>query len=111
MSISLLRERVLIQARAYVPDQVGGYTISWADRGQLWADIKPLATSSEQVNEVIGPQPNRYRIRWRYGTKISSLARLKWQELYLRFVTRPQPDVYRRWVTAIVQVEEKNQNE
>jgi head-tail adaptor len=105
MSISMLRERIRIQSRAYIADQLGGYKLTWADRGEFWAAVKPMNSDPEQLDATKDLLPQRYKLRWRMGTKVPRTARLQWRGHYLRFLTPPTEDVYRRFVTAIVQME------
>jgi len=105
MSISTLRERVRIQTRAHIPDQVGGYKLTWADRGEFWASIKPLGSDPEQMDCTKDLLPSRYGLRWRVGTHVPSTARIIWRGLHLRLLTSPQEDEHRRWMTAVAQVE------
>lgn len=105
MSISHLRERVLVQTRAYISDQVGGYKLSWADRCEFWAEVTPVASETEQLNDTKDLTTLRYRLRWRVGTTVPSTARLIWRGKYLRFVTQPREDVYRRFTSAIAKME------
>jgi head-tail adaptor len=111
MNITHLRERITIQSRAYVNDSLGGYKLSWADKGEFWACVKPMAADPEQLDSTKDLLPSRYRLRWRVGTRVPRTARLVWRDCYMKFLTAPQEDIYRRWVSAIVQVEKERDNE
>lgn len=105
MSISHLRERIRVQTRAYIADKVGGYKLSWANRCEFWAEVTPVASEAEQIDDTQDLKTLRYRLRWRVGTTVPSTARLIWRGKHLRFVTQPREDVYRRFISAIVKVE------
>jgi head-tail adaptor len=111
MSIKHLRERIQIQSRAYVPDRVGGYTLTWADRREFWAEVTPMATDPAQTDDTKDLLLQRFRLRWRVGTHVARTARLKWRDRYLRLLTAPQEDPYRRWVTAMVLLERDDNHE
>ena len=111
MTISKLRERVKMQSRAYIADHLGGYKLTWADKGEFWAAIKPMGAGSEQLNTTEDMLPHRYHVRWRIGTQVLRTARLIWRGQNFRFLTMPQEDVSRRWVSAIVQVEKEAPHE
>jgi len=94
-----------VQTRAYVPDRLGGYKVTWADRGDFWAAVTPMASDPEQLDGTKDMVPLRYRLRWRVGTKVPVTARLLWRDQHLRFLSQPREDVYRRFTSAIVQLE------
>ncbi len=87
-----------MQTRAYISDQVGGYTLTWADRGQVWAELKPLDKSSDDKTP-----PMRYRMRCRGGVILPFTARLNWRDQNFKFLSHPQVDIYRKWVSAIIE--------
>ena len=108
MKLPSLKERIKIQSPAYVSDQLGGYHISWADKSEIWAEISPLKI--QKTGEESGPV-QFYHVLWRWGTKVSYQSRLQWGKRYLRFVTRPQHDVCRRWVSAIAKLSDGGEDE
>lgn len=109
MNITHLRERMLIQSRAMLPDNLGGYKNTWANRGEIWASVTPLESDKEQLDETKELVSPRYRLRWRVGSKIPVTARLLWRDQILRLLTVPREDVYRRFVSVIAQGEVKHE--
>lgn len=105
MNITHLRERLQIQSRSFRPDALGGYANTWASGGEIWASVTPMDTGADSLDESKDLAPPRYRLRWRVGTKVPATARFQWRGETLRLLTSPKEDVYRRFVTAIVQGE------
>lgn len=106
MKFTSLKEKVVIQTRAYVQDQLGGYQITWANQREIWAEVRPLKSQKSEQ----GPTSQLYKVRWRWGTQIPYLARLKWRETYLSFITKPQSDINRQWFSAVVRSEREESN-
>lgn len=72
---SRLRHRLTLQQVLQTPDSVGGYTASWNDVAQLWAEILPLSGREKLFAGKIQAQ-STHRISIRYRNDISSSHRL-----------------------------------
>lgn len=109
MQIKSLRERMMVQKRTYHPDQHGGHTLSWTDEKEIWVSIKPVRGPYAEHEESVFARI--YKISWRAEETVSHLSQLKWRGYLLRFITRPQEDIAKRWTTALAKVIEENRNE
>lgn len=59
-----LNRRLTLQERQNVPDGAGGFTVTWAALGTLWAEIKP--GSGREIGDVevkLSAVPHRITLR------------------------------------------------
>lgn len=65
-TIGALRHRLTLEAPVDVPDELGGFTRSFAPVAQLWARIEALGGNEQFIEQQI-VQTRRYavKIRWR----------------------------------------------
>lgn len=59
-----LNRRLILQERLNVPDGAGGFTVTWAPLGTLWAEIKP--GSGREIGDVevkLSAVPHRITLR------------------------------------------------
>lgn len=85
---SRLRHKLTLQQEVRTPDDVGGYTRTWSDVADLWAEIMPL-TGNERL---LGPQLQSevtHKILLRYRDGITAGMRLVFENraLNIRYVT------------------------
>lgn len=104
-TIGDLRERVCLERQAFIPDDLGGYTITWAQGQTVWAQIKPLKS---KALSLAADYSNRkkirktyYIVRFRYGMGINPGDRLKWGRLSLHIVDEPIWDPCNQWLDVI----------
>ena len=84
MNISDLRERIMLQTRKQVGDDLGGYTENWTDTTTVWAYVKP--------------KPPNYQVIVRCGVKLDTTMRIKWRGQLFTIATNPTTDPSRRWI-------------
>ncbi len=89
-SIGHMRERVTLLTPARKKDDMGGYTVSWARKGTLWAHIAPQ-TNTSAMEDKKGWKKAFYKIRLRLGHKLEPTMRLKWGEKLLKITSEPIP--------------------
>jgi len=70
MQAGILRHRITLQSPINVPDGFGGFTVSWEDEFNAWADIDPpkgreYFAAGEKQTEIT----TRVRVRYRAGIK------------------------------------------
>lgn len=88
---SSLRNLVTLQQPALTPDTLGGYTRSWTNVADMWADIEPLA-GRDITNERFAAQQLQaritHRVHVRYRAGITTDMRLLYESraLYIRAV-------------------------
>lgn len=64
MSAPRLTRRLELQERADTPDGMGGYAVSWATLGTVWADMAPRTGRAELVaGRESARQPWRITVR------------------------------------------------
>lgn len=81
---SRLRHRVTLQQEVTTDDTQGGYTRSWEDVAELWAEISPInpgsasvsASSSEQYKFGGIETVHTYRIFLRYRSNVDASMRI-----------------------------------
>lgn len=82
---SRLRHRLILQQEVLTPDDGGGFSRSWEDVAQLWAEIQPIAGGGSRLDvssgreivageQVVGILSHRIMLRWRSG--VTSAMRL-----------------------------------
>lgn len=63
---SRLRHRVTLQQPIEVSDGAGGYTLTWQDVAELWAQIEPLRGTEElQALQIKSEVVYRFTLRYR----------------------------------------------
>lgn len=72
---SRLRHRLTLQQLVQTPDSAGGYTASWDDVAQLWAEILPI-NGRERLFAGKVQAETTHRISIRYRNDISTSHRL-----------------------------------
>lgn len=76
---SRLRHRLTLQQEVQTPDNAGGYTRSWQDVAQLWAEIIPTSTVSMSKEILFAGQLQAqvtHKILLRYRAGVSAGMRL-----------------------------------
>ena len=87
-SIGHMRERITLLTPARKKDGMGGYTVSWARKGTLWAHIVPQ-TNTNAAGDKKGWKKAFYKIRLRAGHKLEPTMRLRWGEKLLKITSEP----------------------
>lgn len=87
-----LDQRVRIQHKTVVRDDIGGHTETWADLATVWAEVRPM-TGKQIVNaKAIGSEANMLvTIRNRSGLSADmrilladgSVAMIEWLQVYM----------------------------
>lgn len=85
---SRLRHRLTLQQEVQTPDGGGGYTRSWQDITDLWAEIVPLAGNNSSTGKGSGKEvlfagqiqaEMSHRILLRYRDDITAAMRLVYE--------------------------------
>ena len=72
------RNRVVIQAKAPVPDGEGGFTEAWVDVGRLWAKVLSLKAEQQYEFNSIGVEAtHRVEVRGPQGKRILTCRELR----------------------------------
>jgi len=61
----------MLQAEVRVPDGIGGYTRSWQDVVELWAEIKPISGNEKLFGNKIQPEVTS-KLILRYRNDVTS---------------------------------------
>lgn len=83
MRAGRLRHRVILQRLTRVPDDIGGWTETWLDVGETWAEIRPVSgrtwmAAAQEQREVTA----QVLIRPRQGIH-TGMRLVKGETLYL----------------------------
>lgn len=77
---SRLKERVTVEAPVASSDGQGGQDVAWETVAKLWAEVRPVSSSSRE--RASGQQPEAaagYRVRIRTRADIDATMRLQWR--------------------------------
>ncbi|OPY74917.1 MAG: Phage head-tail joining protein [Syntrophorhabdus sp. PtaU1.Bin153] len=91
MTIGAMNKRITIQHSTRIADGLGGWTISWADTGTVWAAIWPVS-ASEQVKAMGQTMTITHRIRIRHRGNIRASHRIKYGNRYFNIVAITNPN-------------------
>jgi SPP1 family predicted phage head-tail adaptor len=72
---SRLRQRLTLQQEAQAPDTAGGYTRSWQNVADLWAEITPVTGREKLFADQMQSQIS-HKIALRYRAGVSAGQRL-----------------------------------
>ncbi len=77
--IGSLRHRISLQESTLVSDGQGGYTETWENYADVWADVKPLK-SYEKFQAATLQTPTSHKITIRYRQGVLPKHRIKFGE-------------------------------
>lgn len=83
---SRLRHRVTLQEPALTTDNAGGYTRTWDDVADLWAEVSPLEAQSfsqERLQDLHLQSRVTHRVTLRYREGVTADMRLVFEERVL----------------------------
>lgn len=81
MRVGDLNKRVWLQYQTRTPDAMGGATVTWNDKAEVWAAIWPVnATTQIQAGQQAGSIT--HRIRMRYRPDLRANWRLRYGDRY-----------------------------
>tara|TARA_R110000868_G_scaffold12110_7_gene58721 strand:- start:14429 stop:14752 length:324 start_codon:yes stop_codon:yes gene_type:complete len=94
-----LRERVTIERPMRVSDGTGGESVSWAELGEVWAQVVSL-TGSEVTQAERDEARGRFTVTIRHREDVSAAMRLVWRGKVLNIRSLRDPDGRRRWLAV-----------
>jgi SPP1 family predicted phage head-tail adaptor len=100
MRIGELNKLVTIQYQTKATDSMGGFTVTWADLGTVWAAIWPVsAKETVQAGQNIMAITARVRIRYRSGFKPD--WRIKYGDKYFSISSIINPEMRNEWLDLL----------
>jgi SPP1 family predicted phage head-tail adaptor len=89
-TIGELRHRVRLQARELTGDGGGGFTESWSDLAEIWADIQPVSGNEIGLGEQLQHRiSHEVMIRYRLGVQPGQRLIHDGRTLYIMGIVNP----------------------
>ena len=100
---SRLRHRLALQQEVVTGDDAGGFTRSWQELAQLWAEIQPITGGDSRLNVSSGKEifaagqlqsqiSHRVFLRWRDGVTAAMRLVFESRVFNIRYVAVTQED-------------------
>lgn len=98
--IAEMNKRITIQRSSKVPNNMGGFSLTWTDVDTIWAAIWPTsAKSATQDAQTIKEITHRIRIHFRRNVRISN--RIKYKNRYFNIVSVINPNEEDEWLDIL----------
>lgn len=95
-----LRHRITLQAKTQTPDEAGGYTTTWQNITNLWANIKPIKSNHTLQNNK-QTTTTTHEIKIRYRTDISRDMRFTYNQKTFSILSTQDREGKKQWLTCI----------
>ena len=80
-----MRARVKLQSPVRVADEIGGVAISWADEGDVWAEVEAIGASERAAFDT-NPSRASFRVTINRRDGVRAGWRIAWGARRLRIV-------------------------
>lgn len=91
MRVGDLNKRVALEVATRTPDGMGGATVAWTERAEVWCVIWPVnATTQIQAGQQAGSVT--HRIRMRYRMDLRATWRLRYGDRYFTILGIVNPN-------------------
>ncbi len=94
-----LRQRLLLEAPADVPDGAGGHTRNWALVAAVWGEVRPVR-ATEQVQADARRAEATHRITIRHRDDVRADMRFTQGARVFRITGMTDPDGRRAWLVC-----------
>ena len=85
MRAGSLRHRIIIQSKQKTPDGEGGWTYTWEDMAEDWANVMPLRAEEKLQYQQVNVQAS-HEITMRYRPDINNELRVVYNGRYFDIV-------------------------